>query len=62
MSTTKQEDEIDYLHPDGKPAAPAKSASTVEEKATAEKSEEKSLAEVDGHHVCSASCQKHHQI
>ncbi|MBI2810300.1 MAG: hypothetical protein HYX67_05690 [Candidatus Melainabacteria bacterium] len=62
MSTTEQEDDIDYLHPDGKPATPAKKLTTVEEKATAEKSTEKSIAEADGHHICSDSCQKHHQV
>ena len=62
MSTTKQEDDVDYLHPDGKPAAPAKNLNTVEEKAMAEQSKDKSIAEADGHHVCSPSCQKHHEV
>ena len=59
---TKQEDDIDYLHPDGKPAAPAKKIKTEEEYAIAEKSTEKSIAEADGHHMCSKDCQQHHQV
>ncbi len=62
MSTTEENDDVDYLHPDGKPAAPAKTTNTVEEKALAEQSKDKSIAEVDGHHVCSPSCQTHHKL
>ncbi len=63
MSTTEEkEDEIDYLHPDGKPADGAEKLNTVEEKAVAETSKDKSIAEVDGHHMCSPGCQKHHNV
>lgn len=62
MSTTKEQEDIDYLHPDGKPAAPAKKTKSEEEYALAEKSVEKSIAEADGHHMCSPECQKHHQV
>ncbi len=62
MSTTKEEDDIDYLHPDGKPADGAKKLKTVEEKAIAESTQSKSIAEADGHHMCSPSCQKHHNV
>ncbi|MBS1956135.1 MAG: hypothetical protein JST89_18265 [Cyanobacteria bacterium SZAS-4] len=62
MSTTKKEDDIDYLHPDGKPADGAKKLKTVEEKAIAESTKGKSIAEVDGHHMCSPGCQKQHAV
>lgn len=62
MSTTKQEENIDYLHPDGKPAAPAKKLKSAEEKAEAQKSVQKSIDEADGHHMCSSECQSHHDV
>ncbi|HEY9731266.1 MAG TPA: hypothetical protein V6C89_05105 [Drouetiella sp.] len=69
MSTTNQtkdqnqdQADIDYLHPDGKPAATTKKTKSEEEYALAEKSTEKSIAEADGHHMCSSECQKHHQV
>ncbi|MBS2001654.1 MAG: hypothetical protein U0103_02650 [Candidatus Obscuribacterales bacterium] len=61
MSTTKEEKDIDYLHPDGKPSTPVGKAHD-EESALKEKSVEKSIAEADGHHMCSPDCQKHHQV
>lgn len=63
MSTTKPQDEnIDYLHPDGKPATPPKEEKSEEERALNEKSSDKQIAEADGHHICSADCQKHHAV
>lgn len=61
MSTTKEEKDIDYLHPDGKPSTPAGKAKD-EGQAAQDKSIEKSIAEADGHHMCSSECQKHHQV
>jgi hypothetical protein len=55
--STKQSQDIDYLHPDGKPAAPAQKQASEEEAALAERDKDKAIAEVDGHHMCSPSCQ-----
>jgi hypothetical protein len=55
------EDNVDYLHPDGKPATSEK-VKTVEEYAIGEKSVQKSIDEADGHHMCSDECQKHHLV
>ncbi len=66
MPEIKDEDKldetnVDYLHPDGKPAT-WKKVKTEEEYAIAEKSVQKSIDEADGHHMCSSECQKHHLV
>jgi hypothetical protein len=61
MADPKQEENVDYLHPDGKPANPSK-LKTEEEYAIAEKSVQKSIDEADGHHMCTPDCQKHHDV
>ncbi|HEY9679881.1 MAG TPA: hypothetical protein V6C76_17895 [Drouetiella sp.] len=57
----KNEKDIDYLHPDGKPEN-AKKLKSAEEYAIAEKQMQKSIDEADGHHMCSTECQKHHKV
>lgn len=59
-----EDEEIDYLHPDGKPqnakAADGETFDGRELEAAARR--EKSMAfDIDGHHMCSAECQHKHK-
>jgi hypothetical protein len=57
-------EEIDYMHPDGKPTAADKVMEnpSIEEKVEDLKSTQKALEEADGHHVCTDKCQEHHAV
>lgn len=62
MSVPKQEDEeIDYLHPSGKPTTIEK-PKTQEELSRENQSVQKSIDDADGHHMCSDNCQRHHKV
>lgn len=55
VSSEKDKDKVDYLHPDGKPKM------TPEEKAINDVELQKpvsknAIQEADGHHVCTESC------
>ncbi len=60
MPDIQEEENVDYLHPDGKPADSEKK--TEDEYAIKRKSRQTSIDEADGHHMCSAECQKHHLV
>jgi hypothetical protein len=58
----KDETDIDYLHPNGKPETreePEPKAKKFDEREVeqAAKSERNALIDADGHHICSAECQ-----
>jgi len=60
-----QTDEIDYLHPDGKPNVEGegrKAEFDAEEVAQEQVQRNKAIEEADGHHVCSETCQAHHKV
>ena len=61
---TEKSEEIDYMHPDGKPTAADKVTEklSVEEKVQDLKSTRTALEEADGHHLCSDKCQTHHAV
>jgi hypothetical protein len=59
-------DDIDYLHPHGKPASPKvdkqKHAFDGRELEEDAKSKKNALIDADGHHICSPECQKRHKL
>jgi hypothetical protein len=57
---TKNSTEIDYLHPNGKPAVQEEPKSQ-EEIALESASRQKSIDEADGHHMCSDRCKLEHK-
>jgi hypothetical protein len=60
-----QKKEIDYLHPDGKPTKQTDNRPPVfnaEREAQENANRNKAIEEADGHHVCSSSCQSHHEV
>ncbi len=60
-----EDEEIDYLHPDGKPVSESKSTDGTifdeRELEAASKREKNALVDADGHHMCSAECQHKHK-
>jgi cytochrome c5 len=58
--------EIDYLHPHGKPEMGSETIDEkdrpIEEKMRESRTSQKAIEEADGHHVCSQKCQKHHSV
>jgi hypothetical protein len=58
---TIDKDDIDYMHPNGKPIT-QECQKTEEELVKEQKSVQKSIDEADGHHICSDSCQRHHKV
>jgi hypothetical protein len=58
---TIDKDNIDYMHPDGKPVSQA-CKKTEEELVQEQKSVQRAINEADGHHICSAGCQQHHKV
>jgi len=61
-----KEKEIDYLHPHGKPHeeqnTQQKKVSIEQELFHSLRNYNRALQEADGHHRCSAECQKHHKV
>jgi hypothetical protein len=65
-SQKTNENEIDYMHPHGKPEmkpeAIDEAFEPIEQKIKDARASQKSIEEADGHHVCSKKCQKHHSV
>lgn len=62
----QNEDDIDYLHPQGKPvtkAQPEPKSKKFDERELEQsaKSERAAMIDADGHHICSSECQKTHK-
>lgn len=57
----QEDEEIDYLHPSGKPTMIEKQK-TQEDLSKEFQSVQKSIDDADGHHMCSDNCQSHHKI
>jgi hypothetical protein len=58
------EEDIDYMHPDGKPPAikkPAEEKFDGRELEAASRREKRALIDADGHHICSSECQRKHK-
>jgi hypothetical protein len=69
MSTKKLRDDsysqnIDYLHPHGKPMeeVQADEEQTIEKQVESRKQTRRAIEEADGHHICATDCQRHHRI
>jgi len=61
------ENDIDYMHPNGKlemspEDAVAEANESIEEKLEDVRTTQQSIDEADGHHVCSSTCQLHHNV
>ncbi|HEY9775829.1 MAG TPA: hypothetical protein V6C81_18855 [Planktothrix sp.] len=58
--------DIDYLHPEGKPVKKVDPKEETKfdgrELEAASRREKSTMIDVDGHHICSAECQKHHKV
>jgi hypothetical protein len=67
MDKNTEPEDIDYMHPQGKPnsrdgrSAPEKKFDGRELEAES-KREKNSLIDTDGHHICSAECKKHRLV
>jgi len=63
---TIDENDIDYLHPDGKPEQNKDTGKevkkSIEEQLEDVRTVQQSIDEADGHHVCSSKCQTHHKV
>jgi len=64
---TKDENDIDYLHPHGKPktkAEPEPKSKKFDERELeqAAKNDRTAMIDADGHHICSPECQKVHKV
>ncbi len=57
-----QNETIDYMHPDGKPATFPRETPNIEESIKEKHKMEKQMEETDGHHMCHSQCQKHHSV
>ncbi|HEY9712944.1 MAG TPA: hypothetical protein V6C72_05720 [Chroococcales cyanobacterium] len=53
------DDDIDYLHPDGKPRV-SEQQKQVDKSEREKPVSEKSIEEADGHHMCTAQCRNRH--
>jgi cytochrome c5 len=55
---------IDYLHPEGKPEeqSPEDNQQSFEQQIDSERTAQRAQDETDGHHICSNTCQRHHEV
>ena len=67
MNKDVEREDIDYLHPEGKPVKASVSTERNEkfdgrDLEAAAKREKSALIDTDGHHICSQECRKKHRI